>query len=378
MTLNSAEVLDLPDAVTSAEVPLLSILDYPRAKLADWIHTNFNEPAFRSLQVFEWIYRQKILTPEHWTNISKKFRDDLVKSFKFSLPKTKERQISIDGTRKYLFEIGNGDLVESVMIKQPGRMTLCVSSQVGCAIGCKFCQTGTMGLKRNLSTHEIIGQVMSVIEDAKNFNDMFSNIVFMGMGEPLHNYENVTDALRILRDDLGLNLSARKITISTAGLVPAIKRFAEDDVDACLAVSLNATTNEIRSKIMPINKKYPLEELLKTLAEYPLKKRERITIEYVMLKGINDSSDDLKRLPKLLKGIEAKVNLIPYNFNSGLGFQSPDKELPQIWQRELNRHGLIATIRWSKGPDISAACGQLVTETSQRALKEKKGLTIFA
>ena len=195
------------------------------------------------------------------------------------------------------------------------------------------------------------------------------------MGEPLHNYDNVTDALRILRDPSGFAMSPRKITISTAGLVPAIKRFAEDDVDASLAVSLNATTDESRSAIMPINNKYPIATLLETLKTYPLRKRELITIEYVMLKGVNDSVADLERLPKLLKGLSAKVNLIPYNFNSGLGFESPDQEVPRIWQRELNNRGVFSTIRYSKGPDIAAACGQLVTESSKK--KRVKSISIL-
>jgi 23S rRNA (adenine2503-C2)-methyltransferase len=306
------------------------------------------------------------------SNLGKDVKSAIEANFSFALPEIHTRLISIDGTRKYLFRVDGGDLIESVMIKQPNRMTLCVSSQVGCALGCRFCKTGTMGLKRNLGTHEIIGQVMAVIKDAVNFGDMFTNIVFMGMGEPLHNYDNVTDALRILRDPEGLNMSARKITISSAGLAPALERFGkEEDVDASLAISLNATTNEVRTKVMPINKKYPLEVLLETLRKYPLKKREQITMEYVMLGGVNDTPEDLKRIPKLLHGLKAKVNLIPYNFNSGLGFDSPDMDLPQKWQVELNKQGIIATIRWSKGQDISAACGQLVTDSKKKPLERK-------
>ena len=344
-------------------------------KLRKFFEENVGERPYRATQVFQWIYRQRVDSIGAMSNLGKDIKTALEANFSLELPKIHTRLISIDGTRKYLFQVDGGDLVESVMIKQPNRMTLCVSSQVGCALGCRFCKTGTMGLKRNLGTHEIIGQVMAVIRDAVNFDDMFTNIVFMGMGEPLHNYDNVTDALRILRDPEGLNISARKITISSAGLAPALERFGkETDVDASLAISLNATTDEVRSQIMPINKKYPLEVLLQTLKNYPLGKREQITMEYVMLGGVTDTPEDLKRLPKLLRGLKAKINLIPYNFNSGLGFNSPEEGLPQKWQVELNRQGIIATIRWSKGQDISAPCGQLVTDSKRKPLERKNSV----
>jgi len=354
---------------TSVDGALTPIWGLTLPKLRKFIEEKVGERPYRATQVFQWLYRQRVSSVAEMSNLGRDMKDAIINNFSFDIPKIHTRLISQDGTRKYLFEVDGGDLVESVMIKQPNRMTLCVSSQVGCALGCKFCKTGTMGLKRHLGTHEIIGQVMGVIKDAENFNDMFTNIVFMGMGEPLHNYDNVTDALRILRDPEGLNMSARKITISSAGLAPALERFGkETDVDASLAISLNATTNEIRSKVMPINNRYPLEVLLQTLKNYPLGKREQITMEYVMLGGVNDTPEDLKRLPKLLHGLKAKVNLIPYNFNNGLGFESPHKDLPQKWQGELNKQGIIATIRWSKGQDISAACGQLVTDSKRKPL----------
>lgn len=356
-------------AASSVDSPLTPIWGLTLPKLRKFIEEKVGERSYRAIQVFQWLYRQRVSSLAEMSNLGKDVKEAIAKQFSFDIPKIHTRLISVDGTRKYLFEVDGGDLVESVMIKQPNRMTLCVSSQVGCALGCKFCKTGTMGLKRNLGSHEIIGQVMGVIRDAANFNDMFTNIVFMGMGEPLHNYDNVTDALRILRDPEGLNMSARKITISSAGLAPALERFGkETDVDASLAISLNATTNEVRSKVMPINNRYPLEVLLETLKNYPLGKREQITMEYVMLGGVNDTPEDLKRLPKLLHGLKAKVNLIPYNFNNGLGFESPREDLPQKWQVELNKQGIVATIRWSKGQDISAACGQLVTDSKRKPL----------
>ncbi|MCB0334373.1 MAG: 23S rRNA (adenine(2503)-C(2))-methyltransferase RlmN, partial [Bdellovibrionales bacterium] len=219
-----------------------------------------------------------------------------------------------------------------------------------------------------LTTEEIVQQVLTVRKDAANFGDMFSNMVFMGMGEPLHNFDNLERALLILNDDFGLGLSGRKITVSTVGLVPAIKKFGDSTAEANLAVSLNATTDEIRSEIMPINRKYPLEVLLQTLRDFPLKRRKRITIEYVMLGGVNDTEGDLRRLPKLLRGIPCKVNLIPYNSNAGLGFESPSDDTARHWQRALMKEGLTVTIRWSKGKDIDAACGQLVTQ-SQKTLR---------
>lgn len=363
LTVLPAEV---SESTTPAGGGLTPIWSLTLPKLKAFVEEKIGERSYRAAQVFQWIYRHKVDSVASMSNLGRDLKDAIDSNFTFTLPQIHTRLISTDGTRKYIFQVDQGDLVESVMIKQPNRMTLCVSSQVGCALGCKFCKTGTMGLKRHLGTHEIIGQVMAVIKDAQNFNDMFTNIVFMGMGEPLHNYDNVTDALRILRDPDGLNMSARKITISSAGLVPALERFGKEiDVDASLAISLNATTDEVRSKIMPINNRYPLEVLLKTLREYPLGKREQITMEYVMLGGVNDTPEDLKRLPKLLRGLKAKINLIPYNFNTGLGFDAPDMSLPQKWQVDLNRHGIIATIRWSKGQDISAACGQLVTESKR-------------
>jgi 23S rRNA (adenine2503-C2)-methyltransferase len=222
-----------------------------------------------------------------------------------------------------------------------------------------------MGFKRQLSTSEILRQVMAVREDSHRFGDSFTNIVFMGMGEPLHNLANVTEAIKILTDDHGLTMAPRKITVSTVGLVPAIKRFGEA-VQANLAVSLNATTDEVRSRIMPVNNAFPLSELIAALRAYPVQKRKRITIEYVMLAGVNDTEGDLLRLPKLLRGVPAKVNLIPYNENAGLGFKAPSRAQVERWQLGLHAQGVEVTVRWSKGLDIAAACGQLASETGRR------------
>jgi 23S rRNA (adenine2503-C2)-methyltransferase len=339
--------------------------NYSYSELAELLKTNFGASTFRATQLFEWVYRKGVTDLDMMTNISRDLRAKLAEFFVFPKARIADRQISIDGTRKYLFEVEQGDLVESVMIKQPNRMTLCVSSQVGCAMGCKFCRTGTMGLKRSLSTSEILRQVNGVIEDAKNFGDSFQNIVFMGMGEPLHNFDGVTRAVRNLTDRHGYGMSPRKVTVSTVGLVPAIRKLAASDVSVSLAVSLNGTTDETRSKIMPINDRFPIAELLDAVKDFPVGPRKKVTIEYVMLGGITDTEDDMRRLSKMMRGLPVKINLIPYNDNAGLGFKSPDRDWVFTWQRYLNSQGQQAFIRWSKGADIAAACGQLATESKK-------------
>jgi len=339
--------------------------NYSYSELADLLTSEYGATTFRATQLFEWVYRKGVTDLEQMTNISRELRSQLAASFVFPKARIADRQISVDGTRKYLFEVEGGDLVESVMIKQPNRMTLCVSSQVGCAMGCKFCRTGTMGLKRSLSTSEILRQVNGVIEDAKNFGDGFQNIVFMGMGEPLHNFDGVTRAVRNLTDRRGYGMSPRKVTVSTVGLVPAIRKLAASDVAVSLAVSLNGTTDEVRSKIMPINERFPIAELLDAVKQFPVGPRKKVTIEYVMLGDITDTQDDMQRLAKMMRGLPVKINLIPYNDNAGLGFKSPSRDWVFTWQRYLNSQGLKAFIRWSKGADIAAACGQLATESKK-------------
>lgn len=235
-------------------------------------------------------------------------------------------------------------------------------------MGCKFCRTATMGFGRHLRTSEILQQVLGVIDDAKNFGDMFSNVVFMGMGEPLHNFDGVTRTLSLMTDPRGLAIGGRRITVSSVGLVPAIERFGALDTGVNLAISLNATTDEIRQQIMPINKAYPLERLQQCLKDFPLRKGRRITIEYVMLADINDTDEDLKRLPKVVKGIPVKINLIPYNENAGLGFKAPSRQRVSQWQSRLNDQGFCTTVRWSKGADINAACGQLASNANKKKL----------
>jgi 23S rRNA (adenine2503-C2)-methyltransferase len=353
----------------------IDILNFAREELAEDLLTNLGVEKYRASQLMQWLYRARATDFGVMTNISRPVKEKLTERYRIYRPAVHTVQLSNDGTRKFLFELDDGSKVETVLIRQPKRYTLCVSSQVGCAIGCKFCRTGTMGLKRHLQTHEILGQFLAVqdkIEELKRdlspaehppeaIPQQFENIVFMGMGEPLHNYENVVRAVRLLNDELGFNFSKRKITVSTSGLVPALEKFGETKVPANLAISLNATTNEVRDRLIPINKKWPLEKLLETLRNFPLGGRQRITIEYVMLRDVNDTEADMKRLPKLLQGIPSKVNLIPYNDNTGLGFFGPHRENLDRWQSYLLSQNMTSTIRWSKGQDISAACGQLAT-----------------
>ena len=356
------------------------LLNYPRQALEQELQETLGLEPYRGRQLVRWLHKFRVTDFEAMTDIAKSVREKLVENYFISRPQVETVQQSKDGTRKYLFRVADGSMVESVLIKQPKRYTLCVSSQVGCAIGCKFCRTGLMGLTRHLQTAEIIGQVLAVQDDVARLQkeqpdmpelpDQFQNIVFMGMGEPLHNLQNVIGAVKLLNDPLGLDFSARKITVSTSGLVPAIEEFGNSGAGANLAVSLNATTDEVREKLIPINRKWPLEKLLGALRSYPLKKGRRITIEYVMLKGINDSPADLKRLPRLLHGIPSKINLIPYNQNTGLGFEPPASSIVFKWQRELLDMGLSSTIRWSKGIDIDAACGQLSTASSRKKIDE--------
>ena len=342
--------------------------NYSYPELVGILEEDFGASAYRATQLFEWVYRKGVTDFGQMTNISQKLRDQFAEALYFPSAKIHERHISSDGSRKYLFEVEEGDLVESVMIKQVNRMTLCVSSQVGCAMGCTFCRTGTMGLKRSLSTSEILRQVNGVIEDAKEFGDSFQNIVFMGMGEPLHNYDGVTRAVSNLTNSFGYGMSPRKVTVSTVGLVPAIRKLAESDVSVSLAVSLNATTDEIRSQVMPVNRKYPISELLDAVRLFPDSPRKKVTIEYVMLGGVNDSDQDMKRLAKMMRGLPVKINLIPYNDNAGLGYKTPEREWVFTWQRYLNSQGHQAFIRWSKGADIAAACGQLATASKKSKL----------
>lgn len=308
---------------------------------------------FRATQIFKWIYQRDAATFEEMSNLSKDLRQELSETSFISNLAPAAVEVGSDGTRKYLFAMEDGEAVESVLIPDEGRNTLCISSQVGCAMACEFCLTGTFQLTRNLSTAEIINQVCAIRRDVD-----IRNIVFMGMGEPLHNLDNVVRAIRILLDGNGLQFSNRRVTVSTSGLIPEMEELGKS-VTVNLAVSLNATTDELRDRIMPINRRYPLKELLQACRKFPLPSRRKITFEYVMIDGMNDSLDDAKRLLRLTSDIPNKINLIPFNEHEGCSFKSPKRAAIDAFHKYLIDRNVNVITRDSRGGDISAACGQL-------------------
>ena len=330
-------------------------------------------------QIWQWIYEKGISDFDAMTNLAKPYRAELAQHFTVARPEIVSKQVSLDGTRKYLMRIAGGHEVETVYIPEEDRGTLCVSSQVGCTLTCSFCHTGTQKLVRNLTAGEIIGQVLVARDDLgewpvpgapKNETRLLSNIVLMGMGEPLYNFENVRDAMKIAMDPEGISLSRRRITLSTSGVVPEIARTATE-IGCQLAISFHATTDEVRDKLVPINKKWNLTELLDALRTYPkLSNSERITFEYVMLKDVNDTDEDARRLIKLIKGIPAKINLIPFNEWPGSPYERSDWDRIQKFADIIYKAGYASPIRTPRGEDIMAACGQLKSAT-ERARKTR-------
>ena len=328
-----------------------------------------SEPGYRAGQIFRWIHRRGVTDVAQMTDLSKALRTKLAERAEVRPMSIARVERGADGTRKYAMRTKNGDTVEAVFIpdsSSEGRHTLCISSQVGCAIDCKFCLTASLGLLRNLEANEIVEQITRVREDLGTLNDpdaepRIGNVVMMGMGEPLQNYKNVVSALKTMGSEDSHNISPRRITVSTAGLAPKIPRLGED-VPVNLAVSLNATTDEVRDRIMPINKRYNIEAVLDACRSFPLKHRRRITFEYVLLAGINDSDDDARRLVKLLKGMPSKVNVIPFNEHPYSPFQRPSAERIAAFQKIVSNGGLDVFVRTPRGDDISAACGQLGAE----------------
>ncbi|SFO91322.1 23S rRNA (adenine(2503)-C(2))-methyltransferase RlmN [Tranquillimonas alkanivorans] len=332
-------------------------------------------------QLWQWIYQKGVRSFENMTNLSKAFRAELAERFVIEVPEIVSRQVSTDGTRKYLLRISGGHEVEAVYIPEEGRGTLCISSQVGCTLTCSFCHTGTQRLVRNLTAGEIVGQILVARDDLgewpkpgrhpKDETRLLSNIVLMGMGEPLYNFDNVRDAMKIAMDGEGISLSRRRITLSTSGVVPEIAKTAEE-IGCLLAVSFHATTDEVRDKLVPINKKWNISELLDALRAYPkLSNSERITFEYVMLKDVNDTDEDARRLVKLIRGIPAKINLIPFNEWPGAPYQRSDWERIEAFADIIYKAGYASPIRTPRGEDIMAACGQLKS-ASERAKRARK------
>jgi 23S rRNA (adenine2503-C2)-methyltransferase len=332
-------------------------------------------------QIWQWVYQWGVRDFQAMTNLAKAYRADLDQHFEIALPEIVSKQVSADGTRKYLVRIAGGHEVEVVYIPETDRGTLCISSQVGCTLTCSFCHTGTQKLVRNLTAGEIIGQVMLARDDlgewpepgvgtGENGPRLLSNIVLMGMGEPLYNFDNVRDAMKIAMDGEGIALSRRRITLSTSGVVPEIAKTAEE-IGCLLAVSFHATTDEVRDKLVPINKRWNIETLLDALREYPKNSNsERITFEYVMLKDVNDTDEDARRLVKLISGIPAKINLIPFNEWPGAPYQRSDWSRIESFADIIYKAGYASPIRTPRGEDIMAACGQLKSAT-ERARKSK-------
>ncbi len=317
------------------------------------------EPRFRADQLFLWMYKHQAASFDEMSDISRAFRQRLNEMAELHAAEIEAVQASKSGdTQKLLFRLHDGARVEAVLMFEDDRRTLCISTQVGCPIDCKFCATGLMGLKRNLTPGEIVDQVILAQRHA---GQPITNLVVMGMGEPLLNYDNLMQALDILVHDKGPNLARRHIVVSTSGVLPAMQRFLQEGRKFRLAISLNATTDEVRTRIIPINKKWPIAALLQFAREYTRRSRERLTFEYVLLHGINDTLDDARRLRRMLTGIRCKVNLIPYN-PTVRGFEPPPQEAVQRFYQELLPLRAPVTIRWSKGVDIDAGCGQLVTK----------------
>jgi 23S rRNA (adenine2503-C2)-methyltransferase len=337
-------------------------------------------------QVWQWIYEKGVREFDLMTNLAKPYRTLLAEHFVIEVPEVVSRQVSMDGTRKYLMRIAGGHEVETVYIPEEDRGTLCVSSQVGCTLTCSFCHTGTQKLVRNLTAGEIIGQLLVARDDLgewpiagapKNETRLLSNIVLMGMGEPLYNFDNVRDAMKIAMDPEGISLSRRRITLSTSGVVPEIAKTATE-IGCQLAISFHATTDDVRDKLVPINKKWNIAELLDALRSYPkLSNSERITFEYVMLKDVNDTDADARRLIKLIKGIPAKINLIPFNEWPGSPYQRSDWDRIQAFADIIYKAGYASPIRTPRGEDIMAACGQLKSAT-ERARKSRKEIAAEA
>ena len=379
------DVLTLPRALPEGRTNLVGLT---RAGLRDALiaaGTPEGQAKMRTGQVWQWIYQKGVRDFAAMTNLAKDYRALLAEHFVIELPQIVTRQVSADGTRKYLVRIAGGHEVETVYIPETDRGTLCISSQVGCTLTCSFCHTGTQRLVRNLTAAEIVGQIMLARDDLgewpapgrapKDETRLLSNVVLMGMGEPLYNFENVRDAMKIAMDGEGLSLSRRRITLSTSGVVPEIARTA-DEIGCLLAVSFHGTTDEIRDRLVPINRKWNIAVLLDALRAYPkASNSERITFEYVMLDGVNDSDEDARRLVRLIAGIPAKINLIPFNEWPGAPYRRSPEARIRAFADIVYKAGYAAPIRTPRGEDIMAACGQLKSESARAARARRPATT---
>jgi 23S rRNA (adenine2503-C2)-methyltransferase len=350
-----------------------NLLDLDRKGLEGFFLAR-GEKVFRASQVMKWIYERGVTDFADMTNLSKALRSGLSDSASIQLPEVVADQLSSDGSRKWLLRLEDGNCIETVFIPEAERGTLCVSSQVGCVLNCSFCSTAQQGFNRNLSTGEIIAQVWvaaRALGSRADSNRVISNVVMMGMGEPLLNYDNVVRAMQIMQDDFGFGLSKRRITLSTAGIVPAIRQLRED-CDVSLAVSLHAPDDMLRNELVPLNRKYPIRELLAACLDYVGEGRRRVTFEYVLLDGINDTDAHASELVRCLEGVPAKVNLIPFNPFPGSNYRrSPRARVDRFFEL-LNRAGIVTITRKTRGDDIDAACGQLAGDFMDRTTRRSK------
>ncbi len=342
---------------------MIDILSLELGELEE-ILTSKGYERYRAKQIFSFLYKQKVYDFDSITVLKKETRKELKEEFFIYQFRVKSVAIGSDGAKKYLFELMDGSLIESVLIPmERNRFTICVSTQAGCRMGCKFCATGRMGFKRNLTTSEIVEQVRFILKD----NGLkIANVVYMGMGEPLDNYDNTVKSIRILMDEYGLGISKRRITLSTCGITPALVRLKKDLPHINLALSLHSAISEKRSLIMPVNKEYPIDEVLKVLKDFPIPRRKRITFEYVMIKGLNDTKEDIRALIRVMSRFKSKLNIIPLNKHDLIGtkFEPTPIEDIEKFAQTLRDRGFFVTIRKSKGSDINAACGMLATRAS--------------
>ena len=332
-----------------------NIKDYDLEALKEEL-VSIGEKSYRAEQIFKWIYVDKVQTFDEMTNLSLELREKLKQNYTLGIFKILKKQVASDGTIKYLFDLLDGNAIETVLMSYHHGFSICVSSQIGCKMGCKFCASTGIAFARSLSSGEIVEQILAVERDE---NIRISNVVFMGIGEPLDNYENVVNAIRIINNQKGINIGARHISVSTSGLVPNIYRLAEENIQCTLSISLHATTDKKRTEMMPVNNLYNIEELLKACKDYIAKTNRRVSFEYALAKDNNDNLEDAKRLVKLLHGMNCHVNLIPINkIENGKFYKSSNENIIKF-RDYLNDHGIVATIRRELGSDIDAACGQL-------------------
>jgi 23S rRNA (adenine2503-C2)-methyltransferase len=344
----------------STAAPFMNLADLDRTELEQAIMA-LGLPAYHGRQIFRWIHRRGVQDFDAMTDLPRPVRARLAETCTIATPAIDRQQTSTDGTTKFLLRLDDGRHIEAVYIPDTPAQTFCVSTQVGCAMACAFCLTGKMGLTRHLSAGEIAGQVR-VLAHATELASRPFNIVLMGMGEPLHNYDATMKALRMLADEHGLGVPPRRVTLSTVGVVPALKRLAGEPLMPNLAISLHATTDAARDALVPINKRYDLVELIETCRALPLGKRRRITFEYVLLAGVNDTPDDARRLVRLLSGLKTKVNLLPLNEAPGIPFSRPSDARVDVFAKALADRDVVVSVRRSRGRDIRAACGQLIVE----------------